>query len=379
VANTNTTTNVVQQLLAQGMLALRQMAIMPRYVNRGFEAIAGEKMSSIDVPIPSAITATAVTASNTPPDDAGISPTKVNVPLDKWYEAPFFLNDKEMLEVATGTIPMQASEAVKALANQVDNDILALYKSVYGYSGLAGTTPFSVDPSELLTADQILNDQLAPTDPRYCVINARAKANMLGLRQFSDAGWRGDTGGIAKGELGEKFGYLFAMDQNIPRHTAGTAAGATTDATGYAAGLKTVTLASAGTGTILVGDIITFAGDEQTYTVTAGDASVAGGGTVSFEPGLQVAITTAATAITLKASHRVNLAFHRDAFVLASRPFAGADPLGLGTFQSAVDPVSGLALRLEISRQHRRTRFAYDILYGVKCPRPELATRIAGE
>ena len=74
----------------------------------------------------------------------------------------------------------------------------------------------------------------------------------------------------------------------------------------------------------------------------------------------------------------VNLNVHRDAFALASRPFAGADPMGLGTYMSAVDPVSRLALRLEVSRQHKRTRFSYDILYGAQLVRPELAARMAG-
>jgi hypothetical protein len=81
--------------------------------------------------------------------------------------------------------------------------------------------------------------------------------------------------------------------------TKGTASGATTDTTGYATTTTTITLASAGTGTIIVGDIITFDGDTTKYTVTAGDADVSGGGTVTFTPGLAVAIETSAHAITV--------------------------------------------------------------------------------
>jgi hypothetical protein len=170
------------------------------------------------------------------------------------------------------------------------------------------------------------------------------------------------------------------MDQLVPTHTAGTASGATLDTSDMSVGDTSATLASAGTGTILVGDIVTFGEDTsgQTYVITAGDADVSGGGTISFQPGLKTAWTTDNSTVTLKASHVANLAFHRDAFALATRPFAGADPLGLGTFQSAVDPVSGLTLRLEVSRQHKRTRFAYDILYGVQTIRAALACRIAG-
>jgi hypothetical protein len=81
--------------------------------------------------------------------------------------------------------------------------------------------------------------------------------------------------------------------------TKGTAADATTDATGYATTTTTVALASAGTGTILFGDIITFDGDATKYTVTAGDADVSDGGNITFTPGLVVAIETSAHAITV--------------------------------------------------------------------------------
>lgn len=79
----------------------------------------------------------------------------------------------------------------------------------------------------------------------------------------------------------------------------GTASGAQTDATGYAFGLGTITLRVAGTGSIVSGDNIMFAGDPVVYSVTSGDADVSNGGTVTFTPTLQQAIPAAFTAITV--------------------------------------------------------------------------------
>jgi hypothetical protein len=391
MANSNTTTSVVDQIFAQSLLALRQYAVMPRYVNRQYDTSPGQKFSTIAVPIPSAISAAAVTPSNTPPNDTGVSPTKVTITLDKWYETAFFVNDKEVNEIVAGVVDGQLSEAVKGLANQVDTDIFATYSSatagIYGYGGVAGTTPFASGFDEFTEARAALSRQLAPTGDRYFVMDPDAEANALGLRAVQDASYRPGSGQAAlqEGELGRLLGALWAVDQNVPQHTAGTASGATTDSAGYAIGVKTVTLASAGTGSILVGDIITFTKlsaelDPQTYVVTVGDGSVAGGGTISFEPGLKVAMTTATKAITVKATHRLNLLFHRDAIALAARPLESADPFGLtnGLRRSIMDPVSGLSLTLEISRQHYRTRIALSSLYGVMLVRPELAARVAG-
>lgn len=87
----------------------------------------------------------------------------------------------------------------------------------------------------------------------------------------------------------------------------GTAVGATTNAAGYAGGATVITLASAGTGSIVgttnFGDAISFTGDSNIYRVVAnsGASNVSDGGTVTLAaPGLLQAIPASATAITVR-------------------------------------------------------------------------------
>lgn len=130
-----------------------------------------------------------------------------------------------------------------------------------------------------------------------------------------------------------------------------------------------------------MGDVFTIAGDSQTYVVTAATDLATTDSDVSFEPGLKVAIPAADgnEAVTFKASHVVNLGFHRDAFAFANRPVAD---LGMFTGGSQItqlsDPVTGISIALEVSRQHHQTVWEFCILYGSKLVRPELAARLAG-
>ena len=79
----------------------------------------------------------------------------------------------------------------------------------------------------------------------------------------------------------------------------GTNSGATTNTAGYAVGTTVITLASAGTGTLVAGDVITFSGDNNKYVVLSGDNNVADGGTITIAaPGLRQAIPPSATTIT---------------------------------------------------------------------------------
>lgn len=369
----NDLTEVIPKLLVQGLRALRQNTVMPLLVNRQYDATAGEKGSTIDVPIPSAITAVEVAPANIAPNPGDTTPTSVPIPLSQWPEAAFQLSDKEQLEAINDIMPMQASEAVKALANHVDVFLMNLYPGFFGVAGTPGTTPFTggttEDASELR---KVLNEQLAPPDDRWAVIDPDAEQKALEIRAFSDMSWNGSTAAIIEGQLNRKLGFGWFMDQNVVTHTAGTGTLYVTSGTPTVG--DTVIPLITGSGTIVVGDIITFAGDSQTYTVLVG---IAAPGSITISPALRVT-QSGGEAVTIFDTHVVNLGFHRDAIAFASRPLAryGSE---FGVISStAIDPVSGLGLRVEAKHEFKRLRFSYDILYGAAVIRPELGARLMG-
>jgi len=373
----NVLTEVIPKILAQGLLALRENAIMAQLVNSDYEIDAKQKGDTVNVPIPSAIAVQSVSNSYIPPDDAGFTPTSVALQLNTWEEAPFFMSDKDIVEAMDGTIPMQASEAIKALGNKVDADILALYDTVYGFSGSPGVTPFATSVKEATESRKVLNNQLCSLTDRRFVIDPDAEANALGLRAFQDFNFTGSFDDIKAGKLSPKLGFNWFMDQNIPSHTRGAANAAYVVNGVNALGVTTlVTKTGAGLGS--KGDIFTIAGDSQTYVLTADMALVTA---MAISPGLKVA-TSGDEAITFKgviaSVYPQNLAFHRDAFAFASRPLVDQVE-GLGSImQSMTDPISGISLRFSVSRQYYRTRYAYDILYGCVLVRPQLACRLWG-
>jgi len=379
----NSLTNVIPQLLAQGLMALRQQSIMPRLVNRSYDSMAAQSGSTIDIPIPSAITANAVTPGTTSQAVTDLSPTKATITLNQWYEAAFNLTDEELKNVEENNLmPMQASEAIKSLANNVDTYIMNLASSatngISQNGGTAGTTPFASNLDAYLAARKELNNSAAPMDDRYCVINADAEAEALSLEAFQNAAWRGDTDGIIRGQIGQKLGATWVVDQNVQTHinANGTPTGfLVNNGSGYSAGDTTMTI-DTGSNNPAVGDIFTVAGDTVSHIVTA----ATGGTSVTFTPGLGAAVVNNA-ALTFTASAAAftrNLLFHRDAFAFASRPLEDGMMVGGDNVMSNVDPVSGLSLRVEVTREFKQTRVSYDILYGGALVRPELAALILG-
>lgn len=384
----NTLTAVMYEILGRALPVLRESAWAPQVVSRDFQPQTAEKGDTIDVWTYPDSTPYNVTPSESPLAPQDTTPSKIQLTLDQWKGDNFHMTDKEMFEIANQAnfVPSVLSSKVKGLANAVNESVLNLYTEFYGYVGTAGTTPFSnaTDRTAAKDGSRVaakLTQQLAPRGNRYCFLDEDAVAEATALPQFSHAEKRGNNNVIEDATVGNQYGVTWLHEHYSPTHTAGTI---TTGliakaATGVAAGLKTfvgTTAASTGACALVVGDIINIAGHNQTYVLTAAatQASAASDVTLAFEPGLEFALV-GSEAVTVKATHTVNLAIHRNAIVLASRMLER----DTGNPTAVVnDPVTGLTMRLERVRQRKQTMWELDILWGVKVHRREFGVRLAG-
>ena len=376
----NTLTNVVPQIMAQGLMVLRENCLTPRLVNRSLENRVAEFGDTIDVPIVGNATAVTVTPAITF-TNVDITTSKVQVPLTFWRRTDFTLTDREIEEAISGLMPMRASATIKALGNAVDSFILGFYKGIYSAAGTAGTTPFATSTTAYREARTKMNKTLAPLTDRFVLLDPDAEGNALGLALFAQAEQRGDQGGVIEGTIGRKIGADWYMNQNVPTHAAGarTANPSLVVNGDHATGVSAITLrGTSPSGSLVAGDLFTLGATAQQYVVVTAATATGTVVTVSIQPSLAVSHASGVV-VTYVGTHVVNLLLQRDAIAWASRPMNRSKFEGLGSiFETVTDPISGLAIRLEVTRQNKQTTWTWDILGGANLIRAELGARILG-
>ncbi|MCP4700144.1 MAG: P22 coat - protein 5 family protein [Gammaproteobacteria bacterium] len=371
-----TLTNLIPELYSGLDVVSRELVGLIPAVNMdsGVErAAVGQTVRSFVAP---ASTASDLTAGVSSPDAGDQTIGDVSVSITKSRYIPIRWTGEE--ERGAGPNPVsiraqQIQQAFRTLTNEAEADLAALHVLASRAAGTAGTTPFATanDYTAASLSRKVLVDNGAPQSDLHIVLDTGAGANLRGKQAAVDAA--GTSSILRQGVLQDMSGMAIRESGQILTHTKGTGASATTDNAGYAIGATTLTLASAGTGTILAGDTITLAGDANQYMVVTGDADVSGGGTVVIaEPGLRVAIAASATAITVVANSVRNMAFHRGAIVLAHRlpalPGDGDEAVDRTTI---VDERSGLAYEVAMYQQFRQVQYIIAAAWGVKVVKPE--------
>jgi len=180
---------------------------------------------------------------------------------------------------------------------------------------------------------------------------------------------------LRQGTVGSVLGFDVHNSYPIGPVTAGTSNNAgTTDAAGYAIGATTLTMAAAGTGTILAGDTVVITGDASAakYVVKTGIASLAAGGTIVLNaPGLRGTLSAATHTVTVTATETPCIALQRNGLHLVMRaPDTGDDSASDVTTVS--DPTSGLVFQLARYGQYMQSSWEMRVLYGVVAANPIL-------
>lgn len=394
--------------------------VMSKQVNREFDdrfAVAGEKVG-YTVNARNPVRFRGRTGDQIRPEP--IRETTVPVSINRLWGQDLEISDQDLTLTIDRFGERYVEGAVAAVANLIDGELCDLYKDVYNFTGVPGTTPSA--RTTYTAAGVALTHMGVPLGRMRAVVvspEMEAAAVEFGATLFNPA--REISRQYQEGTMGYALGFKWSMDQNIARHTVGllgTVGSITSNPLVKGASQSGSSLETDGwNNSVQVlnkGDIITVAGMNsvnpvsfrdngalRTFTVTADVTSDgSGNATIPIEPPINAdtesPFQTVASLPANDAAIKVfgiaygsfsniaavasaqALAFHKDAFCLAIVPLEL--PGGMDWSERINAPKIGVSMRLtrgfDIRENKRYTRL--DVLGGVKTLRPEFACRVGG-
>lgn len=386
----NTLTNLIPDIYAALDVVSRELVGFIPAVARDSTADRVAVNQTLRIPISPANAAGGnITPAMSLPSAADQTIANVTLTISKQRFFPFSWTGEEQKAVDYGagflTLKQyQIAQAIRAAVNEVETDIAtAAYKGASRAYGTAATTPFGTagDYSDAANLRKILDDNGAPLSDRALVVNTAAGANIRAKQ--AQAYMAGSADLQRNGVLMDIAGFMFRESAQVPTVTAGTMANATTTAAALTVGQTVLPLATAGTGVVAAGDIITLANDANKYVVSAvsfAGANPASGDSITIAaPGLRVAQASAARAITVVATSARNIGFSRNSILLATRlPALPAEGDLASDRMTISDPRSGLSLEFAVYPGFRMNVYHVSLCWGVTVIKPEHCAVLLG-
>lgn len=283
--------------------------------------------------------------------------------------------------------------AMAVLAANIEADALNMALDVYNESRVVGSQTFK----NVLGARKVLMDNLAPAGEKFIRMNTQDNVDLVdslkGLFQSST----NISAQYKDGVLGHTAGFEFAENTFLTTYTRGAMSAAYV-LNGVPATGATTAVVATGTGAGNQGDVFTIAGVNRVHPETKANTGVlqqfvltaayaGGAGTIAFSPALNYGVTgvqnvNAAPATnaaltfsgTVSTANGLSLAYAKDAFT-----FATADLVMPGGVDMAARKVmDGISMRLVRAYDINNDLFParFDVLYGYKTIRPQIATRL---
>lgn len=360
-------------------------------VERNTSAERAALNQTIMVPITGSQALAANTAAVTAPNTGDQTITNVTMTINNSNHVPIRWNGEEQRGLINageygGILRNQFAQAFRTLCNDVELQLFkAAYQGASRATGTAGTTPFGTATTlaDAANVRKILDDNGAPQSDLHLVLGSAAVANLRGVQTIllksNEAGTSAfrRTGAISDVPLA---GFELHNSSQITATTAGTGTLYVTSGS-TAVGVSTIALVT-GSGTVLAGDVVTFAADANNkYVVNTGVA--APGSIVVGAPGARVVIATA-NAMTIGAAYTPNVAFQKSAVQLITRvPLSPIGPDGsprdmADDVMQVTDPFSGITFEVALYRQFLQMVYHVRLAYGAACIKPNHVAILMG-
>jgi len=381
----------------ESLLQLENQLGMAKTIYRDWENKFGKDGETLGIRKPNVFRATKARVRT----NSALTESTVTLTVATQAHVSFEWSTKQMTDTIERISERYIQPAMSAIANAIDVDLYALYKSVYNQVGTPGSAPDGYDV--FADARRRLNEEAIPLKNRFVNLNPEAEAGVLkGLKGLFNEKLINNI--IADGALGSLAGLDFYMAQNVQNHTTGLFSTSATPLVNGASqtGATLVTDGfNASSSTVKEGDVFTIAGvyavnpktgastgSLRQFVVTADTTSSGGAMTIPISPSIitsgalqtvtaspadNAALTFAGTEDT---SYPINIAYHKDCFTLACRPLEIPQSVTWGARES----YNGLSVRAikdyDIDEDKEVLRF--DVLYGVLCQNPSFGCRIIG-
>lgn len=410
MANTTLTADVIAK---EATMVLENELQMAKHVHRGYEeeftSVNGYEVgSTISIRRPTDFTVgDGATVTN-----QDVVEGKTSLTVDKQKHVKFQFTSTELTLSIKQLSERVIKPAMIQLANQVDLDLLGLYKSVPGWVGTPGQTINSF--ADFAKAPERMGELGVPKSDRFAALSSSDTWGLIG-NQTSLYIQGAANSAYREGDLGRVGGVSTFESQNVATHTVGVATGTPlvnggsqgttwelTKNTGTQS-LITDGWTNSTTGILKAGDVFTIANVFAVNPVTkatlpflrqfvvvadADSGASTGPATLTISPpiiatGAQKTCSAAPAdnaAITVLGSggtgYRQNLVFHKNAFALAMVPMV----MPSGATGGARQSYNGCSVRIQpyYDGTNDVSNWRCDILYGVKAIDPRLAVRLSG-
>jgi len=384
-ANTLTGLVVDAQLAADRVLREQTGFLDAVFMDPSADMVALNQ--NVTYPIVPTMAATAVTPAMTPTEPTGQTVGYGQMAINKVYKVPFVWRGEEQKSISKiydNVKQDQLAQAFRTLVNTIEYDLfIAAKQGASRAYGAAGTTPFGTvaDLSDVAQIRQILVDNGAWTGDMHFILNTSAGTN---IRSKQSSLFKVNEAGsdelLREGNLGRLQGFNFHESSQIIAHTKGLAAGYLVDLTaGYAAGSSSIHI-DTGTGTVLVGDVLTntkTGRDTNKYIINTGFAGDGDGDIVLAKPGNRVAWVNN-DPVAVGNAYTGNFAFERNAIHLLTRLPELPKEGSLGEHEVITDPYSGMSFLLSVYPGYHLVLIEVSVAWGVKAVKSEAIATLLG-